>query len=174
MAKRIWGLASKWRKYNVLPLLKANINIRRSSCNSITIWNSLAGGSVIALGWANVAFRERGWDRRLKMGWEGRTLNRKTRGRFQKSGIELDRTTERADSTVSLIKETASSNVHRHDYLSRRKAVLCVYMYVVYFSFTKELNLNSCPFKFSNFPFLSLSSFCLCSLFLKWNSKTFP
>jgi len=47
-------------------------------------------GSVIALGWANVAFRERGWKRRLKMGWVGRTLNRKTRGMFQKSGIELD------------------------------------------------------------------------------------
>ena len=40
-------------------------------------------------------------------------------------------------------------------------------MYVVYFSFSKELHLNSCPLKFSNFPFLSLSSFCLCCLFLK-------
>lgn len=130
-------------------------------------------GSVIALGWANVAFRERGWKRRLKMGWVGRTVNRKTRGMFQKSGIELD--CNEGTCRLSYLPDQRNSFKLRKQtwlFITTQSSIMCIYMYVVYFSFTKELHLNSCPFKFSNFPFLSFSSVCLCSLFLEGSLKT--
>jgi hypothetical protein len=96
-------------------------------------------------------------------GRSGRVVNRKTRGMLQKSEIELVCIRETRSFVLSLWSKERLQAIR----INRLIRALSCDIYMVYFSLTKEIHLNSCPFRFYNSLSPSLHSSRLSCLSMK-------